>query len=53
MKHIEMYGKASGAKMNVEKSEIMSIGGVDLRGCDIPFNYSKPLLTLQKIMITF
>lgn len=36
MKHIEMYGKASGAKINIEKTEIMS-RGVDLRGCDTPF----------------
>ncbi len=37
MKHMETYGKASGAKINVDKSEIMSVGGVDIEGQDIPF----------------
>ncbi len=37
MKHMETYGKASGAKINIDKSEIMSIGGVDIGRCDIPF----------------
>ncbi len=31
MKHMETYGKASGAKINIDKSEIMSIGGVHIR----------------------
>ncbi len=41
MKHMETYGKASGAKINVDKSEIMSVGGVDIEGENIPFKITK------------
>lgn len=51
MKHIEMYGKASGAKINIEKSEIMSIGGVGLRGCDIPFKTAKDYVNILGVQI--
>lgn len=37
MKRMETYGKASGAKINIDKSEIMSMGGVEIEGQDIPF----------------
>lgn len=51
MKHIEVYGKASGAKINIEKSEIMSIGGVDLRNCDIPFKATKDYVNILGLEI--
>ncbi len=41
LKHMETYGKASGAKINVDKSEIMSVGGVDIEGENTPFKITK------------
>jgi len=44
---MEVYGKASGAKINVDKSEIMCIGGgVDLEGLDAPFKITKDFLEI-------
>lgn len=51
MGHIEIYGNASGAKINIEKSEIMSIGGVDLRGCDIPFKTTLGCVNILGVQI--
>jgi len=44
---MEVYGKASGAKINVDKSEIMCIGGgVDLEGVDASFKITKDFLEI-------
>lgn len=50
-KHMETYGKASGAKVNIEKSEIMSIGGVNVEGRDIPFKIAKEYMKILGINI--
>ncbi len=51
MKHMETYGKASGAKINVDKSEIMSVGGVDIEGQDVPFKITKEYMKILGVNI--
>ncbi len=51
MKHMETYGKASGAKINIDKSEIMSIGGVDIGRCDIPFKVTNDHMRILGVNI--
>lgn len=51
MKHMETYGKASGAKINVDKSEIMSIGGVEMGECDIPFKVTEDYMMILGVNI--
>lgn len=51
MRHIDVFGKASGAKINIEKSEIMRIGGVDMSGCDIPFKITKEYVNILGVNI--
>lgn len=48
---MEKYGKASGAKINVDKSEIMSIGGVEIEGLDVPFKITKDYLKILGVSI--
>lgn len=48
---MEKYGKASGAKINVDKSEIMSIGGVEIREFDAPFKIAKDHLKILGVNI--
>lgn len=46
MDHLDVYGKASGAKVNIEKSEIMYVGKVQTQGCDIPFKVAQDYIKI-------
>ena len=46
MGHLDVYGRASGAKINIEKSEIMYVGRVETQGCDIPFRVAKDFIKI-------
>lgn len=50
-KHMGTYGKASGAKINVDKSEIMSIGSVDIEGSDTPFKIKNDYMKILGVNI--
>lgn len=41
MEHLDIYGKAAGAKINVDKSEIMYMGNTNERVCEIPFKVAE------------
>jgi len=41
VEHIQTFGRAAGAKINIEKSEIMSFGEAKISDCDIPFKNVK------------
>lgn len=51
MKHIEVYRKASGARVNVRKSEIMCVEKVDIRQCDIPFKVTEDYIKILGVNI--
>lgn len=51
MKHMETYARASGAKINVDKSEIMTIGEMDIEGQDIPFKKTKEYIKILGVNI--
>lgn len=51
IKHIEVYGKASGAKLNIEKSQIMYIGKIDPSECTISFKIAKEYIKILGINI--
>lgn len=51
MENIGMYGKASGAKINVEKSEIMYVGNVKKDDCDIPFKIAKDYIKILGVFV--
>ncbi len=48
---MEKYGKASGAKINVEKSEIMNIGGVMVEGSGVPFKITKDFIKILGVNV--
>ncbi len=50
-KQMEKYGKASGAKINVEKSEIMNIGGVMVEGSGVPFKITKDFIKILGVNV--
>ena len=41
MRCVEQYGRASGAKVNLEKSEIMYVGGDRVERCEIEMKERK------------
>ena len=51
MEKIEIYGKASGAKVNVDKPEIMYIGNVNHIGCSMPFRITNDYIKILGIHI--
>lgn len=51
MDHMETYGRASGAKVNKEKSEIMSIGGVNVGEKESLFKVTKEYTKILGINI--
>lgn len=51
MKHIEVYGKASCAKVNVGKSEIVCVGKVDISQCGIPFKVTEDYIKILGVNI--
>lgn len=51
MDKIEIYGKASGAKVNVDKTEIMYIGNVNQIGCSMPFRVANDYIKILGIHI--
>ncbi len=44
-------GKHQGQKINIDKSEIMSIGGVDIGRCDIPFKVTNDHMRILGVNI--
>ena len=51
MEYLDIYGKAAGAKINVDKSEIMYMGNMDERVCDIPFKLAEGSVKILGINI--
>ncbi len=51
MESFEIYGKASGAKINVEKSEIMYVGKINRGECDIPFTVANDFIRVLGIYV--
>ena len=51
IKLLEVYGKASGAKMNIEKSEILCVGNVDMQGCEIPLTVAKEMIKVLGVNV--
>ena len=49
--HLHVYGKASGAKINIDKSELMCVGNVGAQGCDIPFKVAKDYIKILGVNI--
>lgn len=50
-KQMGKYGEASGAKINVGKSEIMSIGGVEVEVIEVPFKITKDFIKILGVNI--
>lgn len=48
---IDIYGKASGAKVNIEKTEIMFVGDINVNGCEIPFKSAKDFIKVLGVNI--
>ena len=46
-----IYGSASGAKINLEKSEILCVGAVDMSECDIPLTVSKGMIKVLGVNV--
>ena len=46
-----IYGSASGAKMNMDKSEILCVGVVDLSKCDIALSVAKGMIKVLGVNV--
>lgn len=51
VEHIKTYGRAAGAKINVEKSEIMFFGETKISDCGIPFKNVKDYIKVLGVNI--
>ena len=49
MGKMEIYGRAAGAKVNIDKTEIMYVGNINQKDCNIPFRVSNDYMKILGI----